>query len=306
MCSSVQGVKADLAMKVTEADTPDRLITAVEERRPALLEVIRRARHQITLSLFRCNDDEVLDELAAAADRGVAVDVLITSRAKGGKKKIEKLWRALERTRATVRPYTDPVVKYHAKYLIADDGPAVVASLNLTKKCFSKTCDAMVVTYDPAVVSGLRRLWEADCVDAPMPDDVTDRLVVGPERARRQLTTLVEQARSSIRLIDAKLSDPDLVSVLNARRAAGLTVEVFAAKRLGALKSHGKIMLIDDRTVVVGSLALTALSLDFRREVAIVVTEPSAVAEAVDLFAGLRTASPERRDATGSVGEFLL
>jgi phosphatidylserine/phosphatidylglycerophosphate/cardiolipin synthase-like enzyme len=293
-------------MTVTGTDTPDRLITAVEERRPALLEVIRQARRRITLSLFRCNDDQVLDELAAASGRGVAVEVLITSRAKGGKKKIERLWRALEHTGATVRPYTDPVVKYHAKYLIADDGPAVVASLNLTKKCFSKTCDAMVVTHDPAVVDGLRRLWEADCADAPMPDDVTDRLVIGPERARRQLTAIVEQARSSIRLVDAKLSDPDLVSVLNARRAEGLTVEVFAAKRLGALKSHGKIMLIDDRTVVVGSLAMTALSLDFRREVAIVVTEPSAVAEAVDLFAGLRTASPERRDATGSAGEFLL
>ena len=38
--------------------------------------------------------------------------------------------------------HTDPVVKYHAKYLVADDGPAVVASLNLTRKCFERTCDA--------------------------------------------------------------------------------------------------------------------------------------------------------------------
>ena len=74
------------------------------------------------------------------------------------------------------------------------------------------------------------------------------------------------------------------MALLNAKRADGLTVEVFSAKRLGELKSHGKIMLIDDATVVVGSLALAALSLDFRREVAIVVDEPSAVAEAVELF----------------------
>jgi len=290
-------------MTVNGTDTPDRLITGVEERRPALIEVIRQAQRQITLSLFRCNDDEVLDELAAAVGRGVAVDVLVTSRAKGGKKKIEKLWRALEKTGATVRAYTDPVVKYHAKYLIADDGPAVVASLNFTKKCFSKTCDALVVTHDPAVVSGLRRLWAADCSEAAIPDDLADRLVVGPERARRQLTALVEQARTSIRLIDAKLSDPDLVSVLKARRDAGLEVEVFSAKRLGALKSHGKVMLIDDRTVVVGSLALTALSLDFRREVAIVVNEPAAVSEAVALFDAVRAASRAGRETSGAAGE---
>jgi phosphatidylserine/phosphatidylglycerophosphate/cardiolipin synthase-like enzyme len=223
--------------------------------------------------------------------------VLVTSRAKGGKKKMEKLWRDLERTGATLKAYTDPVVKYHPKYLVADEGPAVVASLNFTRKCFRKTCDALVITHDPAVVSGLRRLWAADCARAEMPEDLTDRLIVGPERARRQFTALVEQARTSIRLIDAKLSDPDLVTVLNAKRAAGLTVEVFSSKRLGALKSHGKIMLIDDRIAVVGSLALAALSLDFRREVAIVVTEPAAVADAAALFRALRDAGADSRAA---------
>jgi cardiolipin synthase len=189
-----------------------------------------------------------------------------------------------------LKVYTDPVVKYHAKYLVADDGPAIVASLNLTKKCFRKTCDAVVVTHDPAVIADLRRLWDADCDRLPMPHDLTERLIVGPERARRQFTALVEQARSSIRLIDAKLSDPDLVSLLNERRAAGLMVEIFSSKRLGPLKSHGKIMLVDDRIAVVGSLALAALSLDFRREVAIIIDEPSAIAEAVELFRSVRAA----------------
>jgi phosphatidylserine/phosphatidylglycerophosphate/cardiolipin synthase-like enzyme len=284
-------------MTPIETETSDRLVTAVEDRRPALLDVIRRARQRITLSLFRCNDDELFNELAAATARGVAVEVLVTSRAKGGKKKMDKLWRNLERTGATLKAYTDPVVKYHPKYLVADEGPAVVASLNFTKKCFRKTCDALVITHDPAVVTGLRRLWAADCACAEMPDDLTDRLIIGPERARRQFTALIQEARSSIRLIDAKLSDPELVSILNARRAAGLTVEVFSSKRLGALKSHGKIMLVDDRIAVVGSLALAALSLDFRREVAIVVTEPAAVADAAALFRALRDAGVESRAA---------
>jgi len=278
---------------MTAADvTPaDRLVTSVEERRAALIEVIRGAKTRITLSLFRCNDEEVLDELAAAAARGVVVEVLVTSRLKGGRKRLRKLWRALADTGATLNAYTDPVVKYHAKYLVADEGPAVVASLNLTRKCFRKTCDALVITHDPAVVADLRRLWAADRDRQPLPDDLSERLIVGPERARRQFTSLIGRARASIRLIDAKLSDPDLVSVLNARRAEGLTVEIFSGKRVGGLKSHGKIMLIDDDTVVVGSLALAALSLDFRREVAIVVREKDAVAQAAELFRTAREAS---------------
>ena len=268
--------------------TADRLVTAVDERRGVLLDVIRQAKARITLSLFRCNDEPIFRELTAASGRGVAVEILVTSRAKGGKKKLQKMWRTLEATGASVKAYTDPVVKYHAKYLVADDGPAIVASLNLTKKCFRKTCDALVVTHDPAVVSDLRRLWAADADGLPMPADLTERLIIGPERARRQFTSLIENARSSVRLIDAKLSDPELVSMINTRRAAGLQVELFSAKRLGDLKSHGKIMLIDDEKVVVGSLALAALSLDFRREVAIVVTDPSAVAAATALFDSVR------------------
>jgi cardiolipin synthase len=278
-----------------ELKGPDRLVTAVDERRDALLDVIRGARERITLSLFRCNDEDIFAELGAATNRGVVVEVLVTSRARGGRKRRQKLWRALADTGATVSAYTDPVVKYHPKYLVADDGPAVVASLNFTRKCFNKTCDALLVTHDPDVVADLRRLWTADRDRQTIPDTLTERLIVGPERARWQFTALINRARTSIRLIDAKLSDPDLISVLNARRAAGLTVEVFSSKRLAGLKSHGKIMLIDEETVVVGSLALAALSLDFRREVAIVVTEKAAVAQAAELFRTVREASVDGR-----------
>src|SRR4249920_2855050 len=148
---------------------PDRLIASVDERRPAVLDVIRQARRRITLSLFRCNDDAVFQALKAAVDRGVEVEVLVTSRAKGGKKKMAKLWRALEATGATLHSYTDPVVKYHPKYLVADDGPAIVASLNFTRKCFKSTCDALVISHDPVVVSDLRRLWTADRARQEMP-----------------------------------------------------------------------------------------------------------------------------------------
>ena len=44
---------------------------------------------------------------------------------------------------------------------------------------------------------------------------------------------------------------------------------------------------------MVGSLALAALSLDFRREVAIVVDEPAAVAEIEDLFRFVATAAAQ-------------
>ncbi len=262
----------------------DRVVTSLTDRRNTILQTIRGAERRLSLSLFRCNDKEIFAELAGAVERGVEVEVLTTARAKGGRKRLEKLWKRLERTGAAVHAYTDPVVKYHAKYLVADDGPAIVASLNFTKKCFNRTCDALVVTHDPEVVAGLRLLMAGDREGQRVPDTLSPRLIIGPELARQQLTALIEHARSTIRVIDAKVSDPDLVTRLNERRAEGVAVEIVGAKLLGNLKSHGKIMLVDDEIAVVGSVALAALSLDFRREVAITVDDPAAVGEIEQLF----------------------
>jgi phosphatidylserine/phosphatidylglycerophosphate/cardiolipin synthase-like enzyme len=261
-----------------KAKRPDRVVASPQECRDAVLDAIRGAKRSLVLSLFRCNDKEIFRELARAHARGVEVEALVTARAEGSAKKLDKLRKKLLEAGTLVRIYADPVVKYHAKYLVADEGPAIVASLNFTKKCFSRTLDALVVTYDPAVVSGLRALMAADSAMQPLPPSLPARLIVGPEGARAQLTGLIRGATSSIRLLDAKLADPAFVSLLAERRAAGLRVDVLDRKSYGDLKSHGKVCLIDDRIAVVGGLALAAMSLDFRREVAMTVEAPEAIA----------------------------
>jgi phosphatidylserine/phosphatidylglycerophosphate/cardiolipin synthase-like enzyme len=284
----------------------DRVVTSPSERREAILDVFRRAERRISLSMFRCNDDDILAGLAQATARGVAVDVLMTPRAKGGRRPLKALRKALDRTGATVHAYADPVVKYHAKYLVADDGPAVVASLNFTRKCFERTCDALVVTYDADIVSSLHRLLEADRQGLPLPALLSPRLIVGPERARRQLQALLGEARSSIRLIDSKLSDPELLDLLTARQAAGVIVEAHGSRRVGGLKSHGKIMLVDDRIGVVGSVSLSEPSLDVRRELAIVVDDSNGIATLRRLFQAVDAPSFSGAAVAAQAGEWAL
>jgi cardiolipin synthase len=271
---------------------PDRVVASPAECREAILEAIQGATREIWISLFRCNDKEIFAELGRARTRGVSVSALVTARADGSSKKLEKLRLSLLEIGASVTVYADPVVKYHAKYLVVDDGPAIVASLNFTKKCFSKTLDALVVTYDADVVAGLRDVLMADREMRPAPETLPARLIVGPESARAQLTALMRGAVSSIRLLDAKLSDPAFIALLAERRTAGVNVQVLDRKRYGDLKSHGKVCLIDERVAVVGGLALAALSLDFRREVAIVVDEPGAIAEVREFLDSVTTRSP--------------
>jgi hypothetical protein len=143
-------------------------------------------------------------------------------------------------------------------YLVVDDGPAIVASLNFTKKCFSKTLDALSRDLRPDVVTGLREVTKSDREMRPAPATLPDRLIVGPESAA-QLTALMRAPRPAS--VFWTRSCPTLSSSRcwrNVGRPA--CVEVFDRKRYGDLRSHGKVCLIDDRIAVVGGLALAAIA----------------------------------------------
>jgi phosphatidylserine/phosphatidylglycerophosphate/cardiolipin synthase-like enzyme len=261
------------------APEPDQVILAIRQRRETVLQVIRSARERLLISVFRCTDVTVLDAIGEALNRKVDVRFLMTPRARGWEKRLKALGTYLESMGAKVHPYSDPVVKYHAKYLLADDGPALITSLNLTAKCFGATCDFILLTYDPGVVAGLRELFDVDWLapHSTLSSQLSPRLIVGPERARVQFTALLESARRSIHMIDHKLDDPAIRALLKSKKAQGLDVQVLGEGNLGGLLAHGKLMIIDGRIAAIGSMAQTALSLDFRREIAVTVEEPKCV-----------------------------
>jgi phosphatidylserine/phosphatidylglycerophosphate/cardiolipin synthase-like enzyme len=162
----------------------------------------------------------------------------------------------------------------------------LVATLNFTEKCFTNTCDFAVVTRDAGVVSSLRSLFQYDSVspEDPLPGGLCHRLIIGPDCARTRITALLEQARRSISIIDHKLVDPQILSLLNAKKLAGVSVDVLSGREVGGLRSHGRMILVDDAVAVIGSIALAPLNLDFRREVAIEVRQGRSIRQLRDFF----------------------
>jgi len=263
---------------LTPAET---LILSASDRRDAVTALIRGARTRVALSMFRCTDFKVMDELADALKRGVQVDLLLTQRAKGWEKRIRKLGVLLESMGANVHRYSLAHIKYHAKYLLVDGEYAMVASLNFTTKCFEQTCDFMLLTQDPAVVDGLNRLFRHDIEQpaAPLSEDLPKRLIAGPDAARRRLKKLIRNARQSIILIDHKVKDRKMLEELLAASARGIDVRVYGRDAVPGHASHGKLMLVDNERAVIGSIALARPSLNTRREVAIVIEHPGAVGQ---------------------------
>ena len=266
----------------------DRLLLAPAARRDAVIQLMRSAERELLLSMFRCDDFTIVDELASAVKRGVNVRVLITKRARGWKEKLKDLTALLRSLGADVRPYENPVMKYHAKYIVADNDRALVTSLNFTRKCFEETCDFLVFTEQPDVILGLQALFENDCASpaAPLPA-ITKRLIIGPEGARRRLTDALANAQNSIRIIDHRVTDPQILGLLHEKQAQGISVQVLGSGPMGGLICHGRMIVVDGKTGIIGSIHLSPPSLDSRREVAIVTEEPNLVAELYDYFENL-------------------
>ena len=256
----------------------DRVVIEPEERRAAVLRVIGAARRRLALTIFRCDDLAVLDAVAAAVERGVTVDVLLTRRARGWRRRLDRLQVKLERLGARVTLHGARATKHHAKYAVADHGPLLVASFNLTRKCFTRTCDFGVLTWDPAAVADAWRLFDADLARQPLAErSRPSRLVIGPESAARVVKALLTEAKHHIRIIDHKLDDPGVKRLLKHKVHDGVRVDHLATRVVGPHAAHGKVAIVDGRVALVGSLALSATSLGLRRELSLIVHEPSAV-----------------------------
>ena len=56
-----------------------------------MLGIIRAARRRLVLSIFRCDDTRVLQALAGASARGVAVSAIVTARARASARDLDRV-----------------------------------------------------------------------------------------------------------------------------------------------------------------------------------------------------------------------
>ena len=251
------------------------VITKPKARLRAVVELIRSARRSLLLSIFRCDDLLVLHELALAVARGVKVEVLVTGRAKGWSQRLGPMAGCLERMGVVVHRFPIGAMKYHAKYMVADEETAFIGTANLTRKSFRRTRDFILVTNDREAVRGLVELFRSDSTGNQPAS--CESLIVGPQGCRASIEQLLGSARTSIRILDHKLSDRRILAILSERQRRGVTVEVCRGDASDVLKPHGRLIVVDHQTAVFGSFSLSETSLDGRRELGVAVRRPALV-----------------------------
>jgi cardiolipin synthase A/B len=257
-----------------------------------IVHAIRRARARIDVCIFRFDIEEIERALAAAVQRGVRVRALIAHTNRGGENRLRKLEQRLLAAGVTVSRTADDLLRYHAKYMVADD-VLHLFGFNFTKLDLLKSRSFAVATRDRRAVLEAGKLFEADCT-RQIYTPASSNLVVSPETARGMLDRFIRGARRELAIYDGKVQDPAFVKLLKDRAAKGVRVRVIGdlkgpdgdvdVRPLKGTRLHVRAIIRDGTRAFVGSQSLKKDELDTRREVGVLISNPAVTRKLMQVF----------------------
>jgi len=269
------------------------LIVQPEDGLTPLVVAIKKATKQIEVTIFRFDLKELQKALESAVTRGVKVHALIAHTTGGGAKRLRKLELDLLAAGVTVSRTDADLVRYHNKMLLVDRETLYTLGFNFTHLDIDKSRSLAVATKNKPIVAEAIKLFEADSTRQPYTANC-DCFLVSPENARTGLVRFIKAARKELLIYDMKISDRQMIKLLQDRvkagvdvriigkvgkKGEGLTVEKYPGKRL-----HLRAMLRDGQEMFIGSMSLRAIELDKRREVGVIVKERAAARQFREIF----------------------
>lgn len=257
-----------------------------------VVQAIRRARKTIDICIFRLDRKQIEQALAAAVQRGVRVRALIAHSNRGGEQNLRKLEQRLLAVGIMVIRTDDDLVRYHGKYMIADDW-LYVLGFNFTRIDIAKSRSFAIVTRESRTVREASKLFEADATRQPY-SPAQCNLVVSPETARGILKKFIAGAKKSLAIYDVNIEDQAMIGALKERARKGVVIRVIGklagvidnvtVLRPGGFRLHVRSIIRDGTRAFVGSQSLRKVELDRRREIGVLVTSSAVTRQLLQVF----------------------
>ena len=271
--------------------------------------LIKHARRSVDLTMYEFSDTKAEHDLAAAAQRGVTVKVILDQREKSSNSGtydylishgVRVVW-------------SSPAYEYtHQKTLLVDGSTAVIMTANLTSEYYSSTRDFLVMDAKPADVAAIARVFNADFAHRPVqPGDGRD-LVWSPTDSQAQLLGLTNGATKSLRIYSEEMGDATIEDALIQAAKRGVDVQICGENTGGEYDSgfsrlaaagvhisyysssqgfyiHGKVIETDYGTghakVFIGSENFSSTSLNRNRELGLIVASQKVMSAIASTFA---------------------
>jgi phosphatidylserine/phosphatidylglycerophosphate/cardiolipin synthase-like enzyme len=271
--------------------------------------LINGARHSIDVTMYEFADTTAEHDLAAAAKRGVKVQVILDEREKNIN---SNTFSYLSSHRVKVVWSSSRFTYTHQKTLVIDGLKAVIMTANLTSEYYSTSRDFLVVDTNRADVAAITAVFDADFAHRTVrPGDGAD-LVWSPTDSQGHLLALINGATSSLRIYSEEMGDTTVENALIRAAKRGVDVQVCGENEDGEYDSaytklaragihisyysssagfyiHGKVIEADYGTgharMFVGSENFSRTSLDDNRELGLIISDPAVLSAMARTFA---------------------
>ena len=257
-----------------------------------LLSAIRNAKKSLEITIFRFDRSDIEEALKAAVGNGVRVAALIARASRGGEESLRKLEMRFLEAGIIVARTADDLIRYHDKLIIVDRRILYMLSFNFTHQDIDHSRGFGIVTRNVKWVQEAVKLVRADFTRQPYKPG-QDTFVVSPANARKVLSSFLKRAKKQLLIYDPKISDKEMIRVLQDRAKAGVEIRIIGRIDEGAplsiskpsnIRLHTRTIIRDRHSAFVGSQSLRPAELDSRREVGLIVRDARVVRGLISTF----------------------
>jgi len=282
--SEVLGAKSNLTLFIE----PD-------DGRAPLLELINNSQ-QIWGTIYLLSDPQIIEALASKS-----AQLILEEHPFGG----NILNRKTKTVLGDLVSWGNPAFDYtHEKALVFDDQLVCILNMNLTKTGFTTNREYNICSSDPQNILEVKNIFWADKNRTRYQANASD-LIVSPDNSRAKLTAFLENSAKQIDIamevisdekieallcqkesneVEVRLLIPDFKKVDNGTASAKLANCGAEVKTLKKPYLHAKLIVVDGLRAYVGSVNLTAGSLDKNRELGILVSQPDILGRLNEIF----------------------
>ena len=273
-----------------------------------LLRALYAAKRRIFVKAFAMEDETLIGAIIDAHRRGVDCRVQLNEYRTDGSNRNAVTMEALTRAGVPAR-WTNPQHSVtHEKSMVIDD-EGYICTFNFNRKFFERVRGYAVITEDPSEVDEIVACFAADWDRRSFPS--VGRLAWGGPASRNQIAQLIDSAQRTLDIQHKQLGDAGLLSHLLMALARGVKVRYLGSGQKGvreedlyehaaslrilrqagakihkvkSLKVHSKLIIVDGRVAHVGSMNLTRMTFEQRREISIVVRDAANLSELRRVF----------------------
>ena len=282
-------------------------VFATSSSEPTIYNFINSATSSIDMTMYELSDSTAVNDLIAKQKAGVPVKVILDQKEKSTN---QSDFNALQSAGVGI-VWSSTTFQYtHQKTITIDNKESLILTGNLTSSYYTTTRDYGFFDNDANDVAAIVAVFNADYAHTSITASDADDLLWSPNTAQSRMLSVINGATKTLDVEGEEFSDSAIVNAVAARAKAGVAVRVViespsqyssevktivsAGGKVSGYSSstglyiHGKAIIADagqsDQTLQMGSMNMTAASLDQNRELGIILHDGADVTTVENQF----------------------